>query len=124
MHEAAQRMLGQHDFSAFRAAACQATHAVREIQSISVRREGSLVILDVSANGFLYHMVRNIAGNLIMVGSGEREPSWLAEILSGRDRTRAAPTAPPEGLYFLGARYPEKYGLNCETIDFPQERDH
>lgn len=111
MHESAQALLGEHDFSAFRAAGCQATHAVRTIHHIGVRRAGDRVMVDVTANGFLYHMVRNIAGSLMAVGSGEQSEDWLAKILAGRDRTLAAPTAAEAGLYFMGARYPERYGL-------------
>ncbi|MDZ4730547.1 MAG: tRNA pseudouridine(38-40) synthase TruA [Xanthomonadales bacterium] len=124
MHEAAQLLLGAHDFSAFRAAGCQATHAIREIQAISVRRQDNRILLDVTANGFLYHMVRNIAGNLMAIGSGEQKPGWMAQLLAGRDRTLAAATAAPEGLYFMGARYPEKYALPSTAIDFPDQRVH
>ncbi len=123
MHRAAQALLGEHDFSTFRAAACQATHAVREIQAISVSRQGNRVLLDITANGFLYHMVRNIAGNLMAIGSGEQEPGWLAQLLASKDRTRAAATAPPQGLYFMGARYPEKYLLPSKARDFPEQQD-
>jgi len=124
MHEAAQALLGEHDFSAFRAASCQARHAVREVQAIGVRRIGNRILLDVTANGFLYHMVRNIAGSLMAVGRGEQGVGWLAELLAARDRTLAAPTAPPEGLYFIGARYPEKYALPSTGIDFPPQDNH
>jgi tRNA pseudouridine38-40 synthase len=109
MHAAAQPLLGEHDFTSFRAASCQARHATREIQQISVQREGNTIHLDVTANGFLYHMVRNIAGSLIKVGLGEASPEWVGEVLAGRDRTLAAPTAAPEGLYFVSARYPAHY---------------
>jgi tRNA pseudouridine38-40 synthase len=91
--------------------ACQARHAVREIQQISVQRSDELVTLEVTANGFLYHMVRNIAGSLIRVGLGEESVAWVKKVLENMDRTTAAPTAPPEGLYFVGARYPETYDL-------------
>jgi tRNA pseudouridine38-40 synthase len=117
---AAQLLLGEHDFTSFRASACQAQHAVREIQNISVKRMGDVVQLDVSANGFLYHMVRNIAGSLIRVGKGEAPCNWVGEVLEKQDRTLAAPTAAPEGLYFLGARYPEQYNLPAETPAYPR----
>ncbi|MBT8048685.1 MAG: tRNA pseudouridine(38-40) synthase TruA [Xanthomonadales bacterium] len=120
MHEAAQALLGEHDFTSFRARACQARHAVREIQHISVERSVDTVSLDVTANGFLYHMVRNIAGCLIRVGCGEEKASWVKQVLDKKDRTEAAPTAPPEGLYFLGARYPESYGLPDHIAAFPR----
>ena len=120
MNEAAQHLLGEHDFTSFRASACQANHAVREIQAISVRRSGDDVLLDVTANGFLYHMVRNIAGSLIRVGSGAATPAWLLEVLQAKDRTLAAPTAQPEGLYFIGARFPEHYELPGNGPAFPR----
>jgi tRNA pseudouridine38-40 synthase len=120
MHEAAQALLGEHDFTSFRATACQARHAVREIQEVSVGRDGDRVTLEVTANGFLYHMVRNIAGSLIQVGLGEQAVPWVGRVLELRDRARAAPTAPPEGLYFVGARYPEHYELPASTPAFPR----
>lgn len=119
MHESAQVLCGEHDFSAFRAAACQARHAVREVHAVSVRRQGGRVEIEVTANGFLYHMVRNLAGSLMSVGCGERPAAWLGEVLRSRDRTRAAPTAPAAGLYFVAARYPDHYGLPGGAIEFP-----
>ena len=123
MNEAAQLLRGEHDFTSFRARACQARHAVREIQDIAVRRAGDVVTLDVTANGFLYHMVRNIAGSLLRVGVDECEPGWIGELLARRDRSLAAPTAAPEGLYFVGARFPEHYGLPAEPSPFPRGWD-
>ena len=111
MHIAAQALLGENDFSAFRSAECQATHAMRELQRIGVRRDGDEVVIDVQANAFLHHMVRNIVGSLLMVGRGERPVEWMAELLAGRDRTVAGPTAPAEGLVFVGPLYPAKWGL-------------
>lgn len=106
MHRAAQALLGENDFSAFRTVHCQAPHARRDLQEISVRRDGDVVSVEVQANAFLHHMVRNLVGSLLMVGRGEAPESWIAELLAGRDRTRAGPTAPPGGLVFLGPRYP------------------
>lgn len=120
MNTAAQHLLGEHDFTSFRASACQANHAVREIQAISVERQDDVVTLDVTANAFLYHMVRNIAGSLIRVGCGKAKPGWVRDVLDIRDRKQAAPTAQPEGLYFLGARFPEHYGLPVNTPHFPR----
>jgi len=120
MHRAAQFLVGEHDFTSFRAGACQAQHAVREIHEISVRREGDIIQLDVTANGFLYHMVRNIAGSLLRIGKGEARPDWMNEVLKLQDRSQAAPTASPEGLYFLSARYPEQYNLPVSTSAFPR----
>ena len=123
MHEAAQALLGEHDFTSFRAGACQARHAVREIHDIAVGRSGDVVALEVTANGFLYHMVRNIAGSLIRVGLGEAGVDWPGRVLAERDRSKAAPTAASEGLYFLRARYPEQYGLPANAPAFPRGRD-
>jgi tRNA pseudouridine38-40 synthase len=123
MHRAAQALLGEHDFTSFRARACQARHAVREIQQVSVERQGNIVSLEIAANGFLYHMVRNIAGSLLQVGSGEKDVVWMKQVLEKMDRSQAAPTASPEGLHFLCARYPEEYGLPTESADFPRGWD-
>jgi len=119
MHRAAQFLRGEHDFSAFRAASCQARHALREIQDISVARSGNEVQIEVTANGFLYHMVRNLAGSLMTVGRKEQPVAWLQELLLCRDRTQAAATAAAEGLYFVGARYPAQYELPSGGIAFP-----
>lgn len=109
MQEAANYLLGEHDFSAYRAMACQARHPVRTLYRLSVIRRGPLVFLDVEANGFLHHMVRNIAGVLMEIGAGERPPSWAREVLEMRDRTLGGVTAPPHGLYLTGVKYPENY---------------
>lgn len=106
MHRAAQALLGENDFSAFRTVQCQAPHARRELQAISVRRTGDIVTVEVQANAFLHHMVRNIVGSLLVVGRGEQPERWIAELLAGLDRTQAGPTAPSSGLVFLGPRYP------------------
>ena len=111
MNEAARLLIGEHDFSSFRAVGCQAKSTRREVQEISVQRRGDLVILDVRANAFLYHMVRNIAGSLIAVGSGQRDRAWFERVFAARDRNLAAPTAPAGGLYFLKACYDPPYEL-------------
>ncbi|MEI7037083.1 tRNA pseudouridine(38-40) synthase TruA [Fulvimonas yonginensis] len=115
MHAAAQALLGEHDFSAFRAASCQATHARRCVLGLEVRREGEHVIVEVEANAFLHHMVRNIVGSLLLVGRGERPVAWPGELLAGRDREVAGPTAPATGLTFLGPRYEAHWGLPDEV---------
>jgi len=122
MNQAAQALTGEHDFTSFRASGCQARHPVREVHEISVRRQGSYVILDVTANAFLYHMVRNIAGSLIAVGKGDSSPDWIAEVLKARKREAAGVTAPAEGLYFVKARYPKKYRLPGRVRAFPFTR--
>jgi tRNA pseudouridine38-40 synthase len=111
MHQAAQLLLGEHDFSAFRASQCQAKHPVRDIQKISVKREGDYVILDIKANAFLHHMVRNIMGSLMVIGRGEQPVAWMQDILQGRDRKRAGMTASAAGLYLVNVQYPQEYGL-------------
>lgn len=111
MHAAAQRLVGEHDFSAFRAAGCQASSPVREVRSIEVRREASWIVLDVTANAFLQHMVRNITGSLAAVGAGQYSGDWFAGVLDSRDRRRAGVAAPPQGLTLSGVSYPEVYGL-------------
>lgn len=111
MHEAAQALIGEFDFSAFRTAQCQAKHPIRTVHRIDVQRERDQVIVDVQANAFLHHMVRNIVGSLILVGHGERPTSWLGELLAGKDRTVAGPTAPAAGLVFLGPKYPGEWAL-------------
>ena len=123
MHQAGQVLRGEHDFSAFRAAACQARHAVREIQDIRVQRQGQHVTIDITANGFLYHMVRNIAGSLMRIGTGEAPVEWMQQLLLSRDRNQAAATAPPQGLYFMQARYPDQYAFPAPDADFPLLQD-
>jgi len=117
MHQAAQSVLGEHDFSAFRAAGCQAKHAWRAVQSLDVSRQGHLVMVDVRANAFLHHMVRNLVGSLIVIGHHQRPVSWLATLLAQKDRTLAAKTAPAQGLYFVNAHYPKPYGLPEAALD-------
>jgi len=123
MHEAACLLHGKHDFSAFRSAGCTAQHAEREILDISVSREGDVVSIDVTANAFLYHMVRNIAGSLIMVGCGDKPAAWLGEVLRGKDRKRAGVTAEPQGLCLLGVRYQAAHGLPETAAAFPEADD-
>ena len=111
MQEAANHLLGRHDFSAFRASSCQAKHPVREIYQIVVQRQGDLVSIDIEANAFLHHMVRNIAGVLISVGSGKQPVDWVQAVLVGRDRCQAGVTALPSGLYLTRVRYPEHFAI-------------
>jgi tRNA pseudouridine38-40 synthase len=111
MQAAAQSLLGEHDFSALRSSDCQSRTPVRRVIGITVRRAADRVEIEVRANAFLHHMVRNLAGTLICVGVGDRPTDWVAELLSSRDRTRAGPTAPPQGLYFAGVDYEPRHGL-------------
>jgi tRNA pseudouridine38-40 synthase len=115
MHAAAQALLGEHDFSAFRALSCQAAHPRRSVLAVSVRREGEQLFVDIEANAFLHHMVRNIVGSLLLIGRGEQPVEWLAELLAGRDRQVAGPTASASGLTFVGPRYEAHWGLPPEV---------
>ncbi|HET7931434.1 MAG TPA: tRNA pseudouridine(38-40) synthase TruA [Rhodanobacteraceae bacterium] len=115
MHAAAQALLGEQDFSSFRAIACQARHARRCVNAISVRRDGEHVVVEIEANAFLHHMVRNIVGSLLEVGRGERPGAWIAEVLAARDRNVAGVTAMPQGLAFIGPRYPAQWNLPSEV---------
>jgi len=111
MHLAAQALLGEQDFSAFRAASCQSRTPMRNVQSVAVVRHGDLVLLEIAANAFLHHMVRNIAGSLLAVGDRRQSIEWVAQLLSLRDRRLAAETAPATGLYLAGVEYPAIFGL-------------
>lgn len=115
MHEAAQSLCGEHDFSAFRALSCQAAHPRRTVINVSVRRDGDQLFVEIEANAFLHHMVRNIVGSLLLIGRQERPVAWMAELLAGADRHVAGPTAPASGLTFLGPRYPVHWGLPAEV---------
>lgn len=111
MHDAAQSLLGRHDFSAFRAAGCQASTAVREIFAIAVQRDGDWITLSTTANAFLQHMVRNITGSLVAVGLGEQQVNWVTEVLAGRDRKAGGIAAPPHGLTLSRVDYPEQFDI-------------
>lgn len=122
MADAAARLVGWHDFSAFRAAGCQAKTPVRLMHSAQVRREGAYLLFDFHANGFLHHMVRNLVGALVQVGKGMQSSQWLAELLDQRDRRLAAPTFPPHGLYLCGVDYADRWPLpgNGRIIAMPR----
>jgi tRNA pseudouridine38-40 synthase len=111
MHAAAQVLLGEHDFSAFRAIECQAKSPQRRVDRLDVRRQAEWVSIEVTANAFLHHMVRNLAGLLLSVGHGESPPQRVARVLASRDRKTNAATAPPDGLYLVAVRYPAEFGL-------------
>ncbi|MEW5769620.1 MAG: tRNA pseudouridine(38-40) synthase TruA [Pseudomonadota bacterium] len=111
MREAAAHLIGTHDFSAFRAAECQAKSPVRELRGATVGRQGEFVVFDFRGNAFLHHQVRNMVGALVWVGLGRRPPEWIAEVLAARDRSRAAATFTADGLYLVGVRYDPRWGL-------------
>ena len=111
MQTAADRLLGEHDFSAFRAAGCQASTAVRKVMHISISRQGDWLALEVTANAFLQHMVRNIAGTLADVGLGEQPVEWVSEVLESQDRKAGGVAAPPHGLTLVSVEYPDEFGI-------------
>lgn len=111
MHRAAQHLIGEHDFSAFRAVECQARTPVRAMHAISVQRRGDMVMFTLTANAFLHHMVRNIVGALVYVGKGRQNEAWMGELLRGRNRSVAAPTFMADGLYLAKIDYDPRWGL-------------
>ncbi|MCP1727103.1 tRNA pseudouridine38-40 synthase [Natronospira proteinivora] len=115
MHRAAQGLVGEHDFTSFRAVACQSPTPWRSLEWIQIRRDDDLVVMDVRANAFLHHMVRNIAGVLMTVGKGEASEDWPARLLGLRDRRQGGITAPAQGLYFVGVRYPDYPEVDDKT---------
>ena len=118
MNDAAETLLGEHDFSAFRAASCRASSPNRCVTACTIARQGDYVVVDITANAFLHHMVRNIVGSLLAVGSQSSSVEWFEMVLRSRDRTQAADTAPAEGLYLVAVAYPAAFGLP-ETPDGP-----
>jgi tRNA pseudouridine38-40 synthase len=111
MHEGAQYLLGTQDFTSFRSVECQAKTPMRNISDISVKRYNDIVVIDITANAFLHHMVRNVAGVLINVGSGRKKADWVKEVLDAKDRKLGAETAPSYGLYLVNVGYPDSYEL-------------
>jgi tRNA pseudouridine38-40 synthase len=116
MREAAAHLIGTHDFSSFRASGCQAKSPVKQMHELSIERRGDLVVFTVRASAFLHHMVRNLVGALIYVGTGRNEPDWMAHVLTSRDRDAAAPTFMPDGLYLAKIDYDPKWGLPQEAV--------
>lgn len=116
MHRAAQVLVGEHDFSSFRAAGCQSKSAWRHLHFIEVHRHGPLVVVDVQANAFLHHMIRNIVGALVDIGRGGQDESYIAQLLDWRDRTRASVTAPGCGLHFVDSVYDARFDLPREPL--------
>ena len=111
MGEAARHLIGEHDFSAFRAAECQAKSPVKMIKAVSIERHHDVIVFEFSANAFLHHMVRNLVGSLVYIGKGKYPVSWLQDLLKSRNRALAAPTFGPEGLYFAGVEYESRWRL-------------
>lgn len=118
MQQAALYLLGEHDFTSFRASACQALSPIKTIQRIEISQRGAYWRFEFEANAFLHHMIRNIMGCLVAVGQGKYPPEWITDVLLKRDRDAAAPTFSPDGLYFLGPRYAPHWGLPDRTPAF------
>ena len=116
MQQAANYLIGEHDFTSYRAVACQAHSPVRTVKQFDVYQAGHLVVLDVRANAFLHHMIRNFAGVLMKIGCGEAEPEWAQQVLQAKDRRQGGVTAPPFGLYFVDAKYPDEFALPKSAI--------
>ena len=111
MQAAALHLLGEHDFSVFRCSECQAKTPVKNLARLDITRQGEMILFDLTANAFLHHMVRNIVGCLVYIGSGKRPPQWMQEVLQSRKRSLAAPTFAPDGLYLRHITYDKKFGL-------------
>lgn len=118
MRQAAQSLLGRHDFTSFRSSQCQAASPVRTLQQLDIVQRGRFVVLSLRANAFLHHMVRNLVGSLVYVGQGRKPVEWLGEVLARRDRSLAAPTYAPDGLYLTGVEYP---GYDLPDLDAAAE---
>lgn len=118
MSDAAARLLGEHDFSSFRASSCQALSPVKNMLRIDISRRGAYWRFEFEANAFLHHMIRNIMGCLIVIGQGKYASAWIDDILAARNRVVAAPTFSPDGLYFVGPRYDAHWGLPEQTVAY------
>lgn len=116
MQQAGNYLVGTHDFTSYRAVACQAKSPVRELKALNVRRFGDIVMIEVRANAFLHHMIRNIAGVLMKIGAGEASPEWAKDVLEARDRRLGGVTALPHGLYFVDVKYPEEFQLPASRL--------
>jgi tRNA pseudouridine38-40 synthase len=118
MQASLPHLLGEHDFTSFRAAQCQALSPVKNLMRVEIAKRGSFWRFEFEANAFLHHMIRNIMGCLIVIGQGKQSPEWMAEVIAAKSRDAAAPTFMPDGLYFLGPRYDAKWGLPDRTPSF------
>jgi tRNA pseudouridine38-40 synthase len=118
MEQAAAYLLGEQDFTSFRASQCQALSPIKNMRAIHFHKRGAYWRIEFEANAFLHHMIRNIMGCLVQIGQGKKPPEWMAEVLAARDRKVAAPTFSPDGLYFLGPRYDAKWGIPDRTPSY------
>jgi tRNA pseudouridine38-40 synthase len=117
MHDAAQCLIGEHNFSSFQASECQSKSPNRRVSRIEVKRTSDYIVIEITANAFLHHMVRNIVGVLMLVGVQKKDKSWVEEVLNAQDRSVAAETAPPYGLYLLDVAYPDHFGLPSANLN-------
>lgn len=124
MSSAAEDLKGEHDFTSYRAVSCQSKSPVRRVTRLEVVRQDDLVIIDIEANAFLHHMVRNIAGVLMAIGKGNEPPAWAKQVLDARDRTLGGITAPPDGLYLVNVHYPAEYDIPVATANMPTLRQY
>lgn len=111
MKQASSCFIGQHDFTSYRAVACQANSPIRTVHHLEIDRLEDWIVITLTANAFLHHMVRNIAGVLMTIGLGKKEVNWAAEVLAAKDRTAGGVTAPPDGLYLVNIQYPERFSI-------------
>jgi tRNA pseudouridine38-40 synthase len=118
MQAAAALLIGQHDFSSFRASACQAKSPIKTMTRVDISRRGAYWRFEFEADAFLHHMIRNVMGCLLQVGQGHQEPQWMGQVLAARDRDAAAPTFSPDGLYFLGPVYGAEWNLPSRTAAY------
>ena len=116
MHEGAQYLIGRHDFTSFRTVHCQSHSAIRTIEHCHVARQGKYIVVDIKANAFLHHMVRNVVGSLFRVGQRQEQPSWIEAVLLEKNRCVAGVTAPPEGLYFVDVDYPGQFNIPKQSL--------
>jgi tRNA pseudouridine38-40 synthase len=119
MRDAARHLIGTHDFTSFRASGCQANTPVKDMHEVNIERRGDVIVFTLRCSAFLHHMVRNIVGSLIYVGTGRNPPDWMAEVLDARSRDAAAPTFMPDGLYLAKIDYDPKWGLPQEPANLP-----
>ena len=119
MQEAGKKLIGEKDFSCFRSAHCQSNSPIRRINDIIITRENNYIYIDINANSFLYNMVRNIVGSLVLIGSGEKDIFWMDDLINSRDRKKAGKQFSACGLYLIGIEYESKYGLE-KNIYYPR----
>jgi len=119
MQDAAKKLIGEKDFSCFRSANCQSNSPIRKINDIIITRENDYIYIDINANSFLYNMVRNLVGSLVLIGSGEKDINWMDDLIFSKDREKAGKQFPASGLFLVNIEYDSKYNLN-NKIHYPR----